>query len=534
MLFLLNDGTLYPIFYILSTVHARHLVTILPELFLLSMLLILLLYIVFFQYNTKSVLNTIQEEVSKVKAFIFTIFALVFIFLIASWMLYATYANKGAGLLAFDDHIIMDYFSYIAKLVILFSAITLLSGIYIYFKQEKILNFEFLLIWGFSVVSLLFLISTFELVLLYFAIELLSLTLYILAMFRAKSKFSAEAGVKYITLGAIASGIMLYGISLLYGNLISLDFLSMKSFFFYTQDFPLEIKFNSSFFVGMLCMFIGFFFKIAAVPFHMWAIDVYEGVPVLVTAFFTLTVKFGVFWMFLRLVFYVFIDFISVWQEYFLMFGVFSIIIGTFGGIAQRGVKRLMAYSSINHVGYLLLGVSTGTFSGAYSVILYLLVYLGANLLFFYLLLHVYDPIKERRIVYISDFTSLGKSNPFIGLSFAMAALSLAGIPPLAGFFGKYYLFLALIDAKLYLYAIFAIASSVISSFYYLRIVKLLFFETRPTPVLRINPLSILAIILICILLFVVVFYFYYQLDLYRICLRAAHILMETFGFPIR
>jgi NADH-quinone oxidoreductase subunit N len=450
-------------------VNITHFMAILPEIFLTLATISLLIYNVF---NYK--INSYSVTLSTSYIYIIILFITMLLLLFNSFGL-------GSGILVFNNLLILDYYSQIIKLIMILSAIVLFLISFSYIKQENIFNFEYILLTGFGILALMFFISSFDTFGMYMSLELLSLSLYILAAFKTSSMYSAEAGIKYVTLGALSSGIMLYGISMLYGNVTTLDFLSLKSFFYNLSLTELSLI-NVGLMTGIICIFVGFLFKVSAVPFHMWTPDVYEGAPTPVTAFFAITVKFGIFCMFLRLLFYVFIDVVSLWQDCILFAAVLSMIIGCLGALFQRKVKRLAAYSSINHIGYLLLGVATGTFDGLQSILLYLILYVLMNLVFFAGLLACYDSTKKRRIIFISDLSSVGKQKPLLGFGIAITLLSLAGIPPLAGFFSKYYLFLSVIHAEMYIYAIIGIVTSVLSTFYYIRVVKILFFENSETP----------------------------------------------------
>jgi NADH-quinone oxidoreductase subunit N len=457
---ILDSILLMPVF-----ITSTHFISILPELFLTLTTIFLLIYNVFAYKSIKNYTVTLSTSYIYILLLLFTLFLLLF----------NSYSH-GSGILVFNNLLILDYYGLIIKSIIILSAIILFLISFSYIRQENIFNFEYILLTGFAVLALMFFISSFDTFAMYMSLELLSLSLYILAAFKTNSMYSAEAGIKYITLGALSSGIMLYGISMLYGNVANLDFLSLKTHFLNISMDELSLI-NIGMMSGIICIFVGFLFKISAVPFHMWTPDVYEGAPTPITAFFAITVKFGIFCMFLRLLFYVFIDVLPMWQDCILFAAVASMIIGCLGALFQRKIKRLAAYSSINHIGYLLLGVATGTFEGLQSILLYLILYVLMNLVFFAGLLACYDSTKNRRIMFISDLSSIGKSNPLLGFGLAITLLSLAGIPPLAGFFSKYYLFLSVIHSQMYIYAIIGIVTSVLSTFYYIRVVKVIFFE---------------------------------------------------------
>ena len=399
-----------------------------------------------------------------------------------------------------------------------------------YIKQENLLRAEYFAMLSTALLGLVLLLISFDFFAIFLALEILGLSLYLLASFKLNSKLSAEAGIKYIILGAVSSCFVLYGISYIYGSLLDLNFFVLKAFC-YNADITLFSQHNGVLF-GFLCILIGFLFKISAVPFHMWTPDVYAGAPVPVTAFFSIIVKFGIFAVFLRLMYYVFLDIIYIWQNCFLVTGILSIVIGCFGALYQRQLKRLIAYSSINHVGYLLLGVSTGSYNSLISVLLYLFIYVLMNFVVFIIILSCVDSIKNYRVTYITDLTSLGQTNPFFAYTLSFALFSLAGIPPLAGFFSKYYLFLSLIEAHFYYTAVFGIVMSVLSTFYYIRIVKVMFFENTLTTYIF-NSMDFIKKFFLFFFIIFLNYFSYNPCFFFYFSQKMAHSLMFPFSFNI-
>jgi len=484
----------------------------LPEIILLVATLCILIYNAFtYSSINKHYLNTINT----LNLYIFITFLGVLILLF--------YVFKGDSTkLIYYNLIIIDLYGFFIKCFLLISTIIILYISKNYIKQENIQNTEFPILIGFAVISLMFFVSSFDIFSMYMSLELLSLCLYILTSFKTSSMYSAEAGLKYITLGALASGIMLYGMSVIYGTLLTLNFLEIKNIL--ADSILLNKTISVGFLIGIICLFIGFLFKISAVPFHMWTPDVYEGAPTPVTAFFAITVKFGIFAVFLRFIFYVFNDILFIWQNILLFSGIITLIIGSLGALFQRKLKRLIAYSSINHAGYILLGMATGTYESAQSVILYLIIYVFMNLGFFFLLLLCYNEQNKIRINYISDLSSLGKNNLLLGFSFAIVLFSFAGIPPLAGFFSKYYIFLALMQSKLYFYALIGIILSVLSTFYYIRIVKIIFFENTEKCLFGQEILTLVQKIILLILLIILIGFCFFL----NICFDYLDLLVES------
>jgi NADH-quinone oxidoreductase subunit N len=307
---------------------------------------------------------------------------------------------------------------------------------------------------------------------LYMGIELQSLALYVLAAFHRDSLRSTEAGLKYFVLGALASGMMLYGISLIYGFTGSVDF-AVISHLVTASNVSVGLVF------GIVFLIAGLAFKISAVPFHMWSPDVYEGAPTPITAFFFMSPKVAAMMLFVRAMLGPFPGAFHQWQQIIVAISVLSMVLGAFAAIGQTNIKRLMAYSSIGHMGYALLGLAAGTTQGVQGVLLYMLIYLVTNAGVFACILAMRR--HGEQVETIADLAGLARTQPKLAFAFSALMFSLAGIPPLAGFFAKFYVFLAAIQAHLYIPAIIGVLASVVGAFYYLRIVKLIYFD-EPAP----------------------------------------------------
>jgi len=303
----------------------------------------------------------------------------------------------------------------------------------------------------------------------YLGIELQSLALYVIAAIKRDSLQSSESGIKYFVLGALSSGILLYGCSLIYGFTASTNF----------DDIFLTIssldKLNLGIIFGLVFILIGLAFKVSAVPFHMWTPDVYEGAPTSVTAFFAIVPKVSAVALIYRFCLEPFGDFYKEWSQIIIFLSIASMFLGAIAAIRQTNIKRLLAYSSIGHVGYVLIGLASSNAAGIKGAVIYMLIYVFMNIAIFTVLLSL--KFEDKYIEKISDLSGLSKTKPVFSICIAIIMLSLAGIPPFAGFFGKFYIFISAIEAKLIYLAVLGVLSSVISAFYYFRIIKVMYFD---------------------------------------------------------
>jgi proton-translocating NADH-quinone oxidoreductase chain N len=308
-----------------------------------------------------------------------------------------------------------------------------------------------------------------------------SLCFYVIAAVKRNSEFSTEAGLKYFLLGAFSSGLLLFGCSLIYGFTGVTNFSELaKIFTGGTQEILASTSSLPACELGMVFLLVGFLFKITAVPFHMWSPDVYEGAPTSVTAFFLITPKAALFAVFLRIFLESFYDFMLPWQKILLVSSLASMILGSVAALSQTRIKRLIAFSSIGHAGYLLAGFACGTIEGVQALLIYLIVYIFMNInMFAFLLCSIRREHLQvvPRIKYITDLAFLAKTNPLLALTFSVTMFSMAGIPPLAGFYSKAFLFFAAMSSTLYVVAIVGVLCSVLSCFYYIRLVKVMYFE---------------------------------------------------------
>jgi NADH-quinone oxidoreductase subunit N len=410
----------------------------------------------------------------------------------------------------FGDSFIVDPFARALKLLTLTgSAVTLIMSID-YWRGEGRLKFEFPILVLLATTGMLMMISANDLIALYVGLELQSLALYVVAAFDRRSARSSEAGIKYFVLGALSSGMLLYGASLIYGFTGSTLF----------TDIAAAVQpsgANLGLIFGLVFLMTGFAFKISAVPFHMWTPDVYEGAPTPVTAFFAAAPKLAAFALTVRTLLAAFPSVTHEWQQIVTFLAIASMALGSFAAIGQRNIKRLMAYSSIGHMGYALVGLAAGTAEGVQGVIVYLAIYLAMTLGTFACILAMRR--HGRMVEDIDQLAGLSTTSPMMAFLLAMLLFSLAGIPPLAGFFAKFYVFLAAINAGLYALAVIGVLLSVVGAYYYLRIVKIMYFDA---PVERFEPMpGLLAAVLGASGLFIL-FYFVYPAPLVNVAEAAA------------
>jgi len=419
---------------------------ILPEIFLSISIMFLLMVGVFIKKSFKLV-NTL------------TIASLIFTFILVV-------NQTGNTTKIFNDSYIIDELSIFMKAITLLFCVFVLLSSKEYIQINKINKIEYPIIIVASTLGMILMISSYDLIVFYLGLELQSLSLYILASFKRDNEKSTEAGLKYFVLSALASGILLYGCSLIYG------FTGSTNFFYIAEN--LNTASVGSVF-GIVFIIVGLAFKISAVPFHMWTPDVYEGSPTSVTSFFAIIPKIAALSVFIRFMYVPFINVINQWQTIIIFLAIGSMILGAVAAIGQNNIKRLMAYSSIGHMGYALAGLSTGTISGIHSAIIYLTIYLVMNLGTFGCIFMM----KREGMFYenINELSGLARNRPLLAISFLILLFSLAGIPPLAGFFAKFYVFMSVIESQMYALAIIGLVTTVVSAFYYLRIIKIIYFD---------------------------------------------------------
>ena len=370
---------------------------------------------------------------------------------------------------AFHGQFVIDTYAVFAKaLILLGSAITIVIS-QSYNEREDMARIEYPILILFATLGMMMMVSAADLISLYVSIELQSLALYVIAAFQRDSARSSEAGLKYFVLGALSSGMLLYGLSMVYGFAATTQFAVLGKLFAGGGTPSIGLV------VGLVFVLAGLAFKIAAVPFHMWTPDVYEGAPTPVTAFFAAAPKVAAFALLVRAMVGPFGELLAQWQQIIVLASVLSMVLGAFAAIWQTNIKRLLAYSSIGHVGYALIGLAAGTEAGVHGVLIYLAIYMIMVLGTFACVLCM--RVRGRLVEGIDDLKGLARTQPLLALALGIFMFSLAGIPPLAGFFGKFYVFLAAVEAHLYALAVIGVLASVVGAFYYLRIVKIMYFD---------------------------------------------------------
>jgi NADH-quinone oxidoreductase subunit N len=388
-------------------------------------------------------------------------------------------------LVTFGGSFIVDDFARFLKIVTLIGSIATLLLSRGFLSEPSSRMFEYSILVVLSTLGMMVLISAGDLIMLYLGLELMSLALYVVAASNRDNVKSTEAGLKYFVLGALSSGMLLYGASLIYGFTGTISFAGIAAV---AKAGNLGLVFGIVFLLAGLC------FKVSAVPFHMWTPDVYEGAPTPVTTFFASAPKVAAMAVFVRAAMTAFPGIVTEWQQIVVFVSIASMVLGAFAAIGQTNIKRLMGYSSIGHMGYALVGLAAGTAEGAEGVLVYLAIYVAMTVGAFTVIIAMKR--NGQAVEEIRDFAGLSRTNPVLAFFFAMFLFSLAGVPPLAGFFGKFYVFVAAIKAGLFTLAVIGVLTSVVGAFYYLSIVKVMYFD-EPLPKLdspRVELRTVLAV----------------------------------------
>tara|TARA_Y100001970_G_scaffold276769_1_gene379966 strand:- start:3479 stop:4894 length:1416 start_codon:yes stop_codon:yes gene_type:complete len=420
-----------------------------PEIFISLGLMFLLLFGVFKKNSSMIIYNS------------------SIIFLIITLALILNHPLEQETLL-FNNSYRIDYLSSFMKLLTVASAIFVMIASKKYIQLIKIFKIEYPILLLSSILGMLVMISSNDLIVFYMGLELQSLALYVLASFNRDNLLSSESGVKYFVLSALSSGLLLYGCSLIYG------FTGTTNFNVIASNLNLD---NYILTFGIVFILVGLAFKISAVPFHMWAPDVYQGAPTSITSFFAILPKIAALTVFIRFLYVPFINIVDQWLMIIIFLSIASMLFGAIAAIGQKNLKRLIAYSSISHMGYALAGLSTGTQEGITSSILYITIYIFMNLAFFSCLFMLKK--NEKYYENIEDLSGISKNHPLLSFCLLVVLFSLAGIPPLAGFFAKFYIFMAVIENSMYYLAVIGLLSTVIAAFYYLRIIKIIYFDSE-------------------------------------------------------
>ena len=378
-----------------------------------------------------------------------------------------------------------DAFSVFIKLLVLVAAILGVVMSLDYAEHANLQRFEFPVLMLFCAVGMMLMASATSLMSMYIGVELMSLSLYVLAAFARDELRSTEAGLKYFVLGALASGLLLYGVSLVYGFAGTMDFARLAA----SLAYPAPV--SEGLVVGIVFVVAGLAFKVSAVPFHMWTPDVYEGAPTPVTAFMGSAPKVAAMALLVRILADPFGAMLGQWQQLIVLVAIASMLLGSLAAIGQGNIKRLMAYSSIGHMGYALIGLAAGTTTGVRGVLIYLVTYVFMNAGTFACILAMRR--RGRSVEAISDLGGLGKTDPGLALALTVFMLSMAGIPPFSGFWGKYFIFTAAVQQGMWVLAVIGVLTSVIGAFYYIRIIKVMYFDAAE-PAFDARPASITVV----------------------------------------
>lgn len=494
-----------------------------PEYFVGISALYVLVVIVLISYNVYGLI--VQKAISECMGLIMLLACYI---ILNDDLVFSPCNFESYSIISFYKMTVTDYFAFFTKFVVCFFSALYFFIIADFLKEYKLTSFEYLLILLFAVLGLMLLCSSNDLLTAYLSIELISLSSYVLAAFKKNSSYSSGAGVKYLVTGAISSAFFLLGSSFIYGysgTINITDFwviISAESWFSNTKT----LYFGESLLeIGLTFIIFSLFIKLALAPFHVWSLDVYEGSPTISTFFFAVITKLSFFVFLVRISFMAAFKFYESWQFYGIVVALLSVFVGSFGGLRQRKLKTLLAYSSVSHMGYALLAFSAGSRFGIEMLLFYLVIYMLSGLGVWFVIL--VTKVNRKRYTdkfskELGDFALLRKSNPALSLSLTVTMFSIAGIPPLVGFFAKIGVFLSLLHAKYYFVALLAILCSVISTFYYIRIIKILYFENLLVGKLYYplkNVKTILFSILICSVLFLFVNPTFFYLIVYKVVL---------------
>lgn len=484
-------------------------IQLLPEIFLGISIIYLILHGTFVTVTNKSLI--IQNSILYLSVLAIILFC--FLLLNADIKCYTQYI--------FNNTIVIDYLSTFSKILISSVSIFCFLMIRRYLMIQKINFFEYFILILFALLGIFFICSSNDLITAYLSIELQSLSFYMMSSFKKDSAFSVDAGLKYFILGALSSGLFLFGSSILYGISGTTNFEDLKNLFFliysdniqYNTDFYVFVKHifvnGGLFHFSLSFIFVSLLFKLAIAPFHLWSIDVYEGSPTSSTLFFAVVPKLAIFILLIRIFYFSFFDYTAKWRYYLVILAVLTIVVGSFAGIEQKKLKSLLAYSSVSHMGYTLIAFSTGTFKGIQMLFCYLFLYMAASLCIWsiFLFLQLKHKYIKKQNKDLSDLTLLSKSNNILALFLGTVLLSIAGLPPMIGFLVKIGIFLTSIEASMYFIAIISILCSVASIFYYIRIVKIMYFENSISGKLYYPITSHISIVLV-FLFYCLIFWF--------------------------
>lgn len=445
----------------LNTLISFDILFLIPEIFFIFSIIVILIYSIFI--STKYILLDNKMYNTPIITSIITNLTIY----IACILIILYFQNITTFQILFNGQFVITYYTQIGKIIILIITTLCLLTFANYLKTNQINNYEYLILIQISLLSICLLLNTNDLLHYYIIIELQSLCFYTITALKKNNIYSSEAGLKYFILGSIISGLLLFGIALLYG-ITGLTNLKELSIFLLTTT----TSSNKLIIFSFILIYISLLFKLTLAPFHIWAPDVYEGTPSIITLFFNSVPKFSLLLIFIKFLNIVFFNFITIWQILLSLTILLSLIIATFNTFKQYKIKRFLIFSSMTHIGYIIFGITTGTIEGIQSVFVYFVIYIISILNIWSIYIFFNNKIK-----YLSDLTSLYSYNKTLGFSFIVTLFSMAGVPPMAGFLAKFYSFFVCIENNFYLLAICGILLSIICTFYYIRFLKIIYFE---------------------------------------------------------
>lgn len=455
--------------YILNS---ENLFVFIPELWLTTTVLILLVYVVIPKTRNLGIFTQIRDQdLLSIGVLIITSILLINQLNIC--------INNNIILFSYNGYLKIDSITCLIKVICILGGLIVIWISQEYYAQEKLIALGHSIVILLAILGIILLVSSNDLLSIYLAMELQSLSFYTLATLKREDEASAEAGLKYFILGALSSGIFLFGASLIYGltGLTNLESLNLYIFGIGSQNLIVE----TGLMIGIIFVGIALLFKIAAAPFHMWAPDVYQGSPTTITALFAIVPKIAILGVLIKLYLNTFLGVIIQWQPLIIFCAIISMIIGSFGALNQSILKRLFAYSAISHIGYVLIALACGTHISIQALLVYMIIYMIMSIQSFSILLSFRKKLNGKVNDYLIELVGLSRSQPILAITFTISLLSLAGIPPLAGFFSKWLVFSAAIQSHFYLLAILGVLTSVLASAYYLRIILLLYARYQDT-----------------------------------------------------
>jgi len=471
----------------LNSIFLNDLLFLIPEIFFIFSIIIILVYSIFMS-NKYILLNNKKYNTPIITSIVNNLTIYFFLILIVLY-----YLNLDNTKYLFIGQFTINYYTQIGKILVLTIAIFCLLTFNTYLKDNKINNYEYLILIQISILSICLLLNTNDFLHYYVIIELQSLCFYTITALKKNNIYSSEAGLKYFILGSVISGLLLLGIALLYGMTGLTNFYELSLFL-------MTLKYNKLIVFSFILIYVSLLFKLTVVPFNVWAPDVYEGTPSIITLFFNSVPKLSLIIILIKFLRIVFLNFIEIWQILMIVNIILSLIIATFNTFKQYKIKRFLIFSSMTHIGYILLGVATGTIEGIQSTIIYFIIYVVSILNIWGTYIYFNNKIK-----YISDLSYIFKYNKTLGLTFVITMFSMAGVPPMAGFLAKFFSFFVCIKNNLYLLAIIGVLLSIICTFYYIKFLKVIYFENTNKYLILNNNLSkstALVISLTSILLF--------------------------------